>query len=408
MKKALKGLTLLLFLLVTSQRIMAGQGKTEEIVVGAARIDEYLSLIKNRPVAIVGNHTSLVGNTHLLDTLLSLGVEVTRVFSPEHGFRGVADAGETVSGSVDAKTGVPIVSLYGKHKKPTDEDMAGLEVILFDLQDVGTRFYTYISTMHYVMEACAEQDVQMIVLDRPNPNGHYVDGPILEPRFKSFVGMHPVPIVHGMTVGEYARMINGEGWLAGAKKCKLKVIKAEGYDHNAVYELPVRPSPNLPNMASIYLYPSLCLFEGTIVSVGRGTDKPFQIYGHPKLYEGDYDFTPRSIPGASKDPKYEGVECHGYDLEEYGEKSARKAARIDLSWLIKAHQSFGEEEQRDFFNNYFNTLAGNAQLRQQIKEGKTEEEIRKTWAFGIENFKKIREKYLLYRDFEFRIAIDSP
>ena len=251
---------------------------------GAARISEYHNLIKNRPIAIVGNHTSRVGDVHLLDTLISSGYSVVKVFSPEHGFRGSADAGEEVGGDIDPKTGIPIISLYGKHKKPTKQDLEGVKVVLFDLQDVGTRFYTYISTMHYVMEACAENDVKMIVLDRPNPNGHYVDGPVLEPRFKSFVGMHEIPIVHGMTVGEYAKMVNGEGWLSGNKKCDLIVIKVKGYDHSSVYELPVKPSPNLPNMASVYLYPSLCLFEGTIISIGRGTDFPFQVYGHPGIY----------------------------------------------------------------------------------------------------------------------------
>lgn len=357
---------------------------------------------------MVGNHTSRVGSVHLLDTLLASGVQVVRLFSPEHGFRGDADAGELVDASLDSKTGLPIISLYGKHKKPTAEDLQGIEAVLFDLQDVGTRFYTYISTMHYVMEACAEQRIPVIVLDRPNPNGHFVDGPVLEPRFKSFVGMHPIPVVHGMTVGEYARMINGEGWLSGNKKCDLTVIPVLHYDHNVRYALPVKPSPNLPNMEAVYLYPSLCFFEGTTVSVGRGTDTPFQVYGHPRLFKGDYTFTPRSIPGASKHPKHEGVTCHGYNLYDYGKKLEKHDGKLHLGWLLDTYQSLSEEDQAHFFNNYFNNLAGTALLKQQVKEGKTEKEIRQSWAFGIENFKKIREKYLLYKDFEFRIAIDSP
>jgi uncharacterized protein YbbC (DUF1343 family) len=398
----------LVFLLLGYTRVDAQLLSAKEIVVGAEQIEAYLPYIKNRSVAIVGNHTSQFANVHLLDTLLKRGVKVVKLFSPEHGFRGDADAGEEVNGSMDTRTGLPIVSLYGKHKKPTTEDLEGIKVVLFDLQDVGTRFYTYISTMHYVMEACAEQRIPIIVLDRPNPNGHYVDGPILESRFRSFVGMHEVPVVHGMTIGEYAKMINGEGWLSGNKRCDLRVITVQHYDHNSKYQLPVNPSPNLPNMESIYLYPSLCFFEGTIVSIGRGTTTPFQVYGHPKMYDGTYDFTPQSMPGASKHPKFEGEQCHGYLLVEQGKALKNQEGKLRLSWLIEAYGSFSEEEQHHFFNNYFNTLAGTAVLKQQIKEGKTEAEIRKTWAYGIENFKKIREKYLLYKDFEFRIAIDSP
>ena len=362
------------------------------IKVGAEQIEKYFPLIKNRPIAIVSNHTSLLGKVHLVDSLLSLGIKVKKVLSPEHGFRGKADAGELVSGSKDAKTGLPIVSLYGKHKKPTAEDLDGIEMVVFDLQDVGVRFYTYISTMHYVMEACAENKIPFLVLDRPNPNGHYVDGPILEPRFKSFVGLHPVPIVHGMTVGEYAQMINGEGWLSANKKCDLKVIKVKGYDHSSFYELPVKPSPNLPTMSSVYLYPSLCLFEGTIVSIGRGTDFPFQIYGHPKMYNGDYTFTPRSIPGASKYPKHEGKECYGVNLTQYGRSLKGKEGRLNLSWILKSYEEFPEDLKKDFFINYFNNLAGTSILKQQIKDGKSEKEIRKTWAFGIDNFKKNTRK----------------
>lgn len=367
------------------------------IIVGAARTNSYLKLLANKKVGVVANHTSMINKTHLVDSLVSLGINVTKVFSPEHGFRGKADAGEQVNSDVDSKTGLPIVSLYGKNKKPTAEQFGDLDVIIFDIQDVGARFYTYISTMHYVMETCAETNKQLIVLDRPNPNGHYIDGPILEKAFKSFVGMHPVPIVHGMTVGEYAQMINGESWLANNVKCDLTVIQTENYDHNRFYELPIKPSPNLPNMGSIYLYPSLCLFEGTPISIGRGTEKPFQIIGHPAIKSDAYSFTPKSMSGA-KNPKLKAEKCFGYDLEYFSTEYLKGKGEINLFWLAEIYKDFPTKD--NFFTKMFQLLSGTDKLQQQIEAGKTEEEIKATWKDGLEKFKVTRKKYLLYNDFE--------
>ncbi|MCX7744274.1 MAG: DUF1343 domain-containing protein [Flavobacteriales bacterium] len=368
-----------------------------QITVGAQRTDVYLPLLAGKRVAVAGNHTSMIGNTHLVDSLLTLKVQVVKVFSPEHGFRGDADAGEHVTTSTDKKTGLPIISLYGKNKKPTDEQLADVDIILFDMQDVGTRFYTYISTMTYLMEAAAKLNKKMIVLDRPNPNGHYIDGPVLEDKFKSFVGLHRVPVVHGMTIGEYACMISEEKWLEGGKKCDLTVIECKNYDHRTLYQLPVKPSPNLTSMAAVYLYPSLCFFEGTVISVGRGTDKPFQIVGHPSLKDAPYKFTPESRTGA-KNPKYEGQVCYGYDLTNFGNGFIRDSGMIYLYWLIDLYNRY--EKKSEFFNSYFSTLAGTDRLKNDIIAGKTEEEIRKSWKPAIDEFKVIRKKYLLYPDFE--------
>jgi len=367
------------------------------IKVGAENVQDYIMLLKGKRVGIVANHTSMIHQTHLVDSLLSLGINVVRVFSPEHGFRGDADAGEHVQSGVDEKTGLSLVSLYGKNKKPLPEQIKNIDIIVFDIQDVGARFYTYISTMHYVMEACAENSIGFIVLDRPNPNGHYVDGPVLETEFQSFVGMHPVPIVHGMTVGEYAQMINGEKWLKNGVQCDLKVIKAQHYTHSKMYQLPIKPSPNLPNASSIYLYPSLCLFEGTPISVGRGTDKPFQVLGHPYINSNKYSFTPQSKKGA-KHPKLMNKKCNGYDLSLYGKVYMKDLKKINLFWLINIYKEYPDKN--NFFNSSFNRLAGNAQLQEQIKSGKEEEEIHKTWEEGLAQFKLIRKKYLLYPDFE--------
>lgn len=358
---------------------------------GAEQIEEYLPKFKHKKVGVVANHTSMINQTHLVDSLLELKVHIKKVFSPEHGFRGKADAGEAVNSDVDAKTDLPIVSLYGNNKKPTKEQLRGLDVILFDIQDVGARFYTYISTMHYVMEACAENEIEFIVLDRPNPNGDYIDGPILEDGFKSFVGMHKVPIVHGLTVGEYAQMINGECWLAQEKTCDLTVIKMKNYTHKTNYELPIKPSPNLPNMQSIYLYPSICLFEGTPISLGRGTDKPFQVLGHPTI-KSDFFFVPQPTEGA-KEPVLKGDTCYGIDLSEVKVKK-----ELDLSYLLKFYNEFPAKDQ--FFKKFFNTLAGNSILQEQIKAGKTIQEIKETWQEGINDFKAYRKNYLLYEDFE--------
>jgi uncharacterized protein YbbC (DUF1343 family) len=371
--------------------------KVLPVIVGAARTEEYLKLLKGKKVGIVANHTSMINKTHLVDSLIELKINIVRVFSPEHGFRGKADAGEKVNSDIDASTGIPIFSLYGKNKKPFPKQIADLDIIIFDIQDVGVRFYTYISTMSYVMEACAENNKKVIVLDRPNPNGHFVDGPILEKKYKSFVGLHPVPIAHGMTIGEYAKMVNGQGWLANNVKCDLTVIKAENYDHNTYYKLPIKPSPNLPNMSSIYLYPSLCLFEGTPVSVGRGTTTPFQVVGHPLIDSDKYSFIPKSIAGA-KSPKLEGQECRGYNLSEFGADYIKTKGGINLFWLIDIYKNYPKKE--GFFTQMFLLLSGTDQLKKQLESGIPEEEIYKSWQQDLIDFKKIRMQYLLYKDFE--------
>ncbi|MFN4234735.1 MAG: exo-beta-N-acetylmuramidase NamZ domain-containing protein [Bacteroidia bacterium] len=369
-----------------------------DVLNGAERTDIYFPYLSNKKIAVVANQSSMIGNTHLVDSLLAAGFSVKKVFCPEHGFRGVADAGENIKNYTDKKTGLPIISLYGSNKKPKPEHLKGIDMVIFDLQDVGARFYTYISTMHYVMESCAENNLEFIVLDRPNPNGFYVDGPVLDKRYKSFVGMHPVPIVHGMTVGEYAQMINEEKWLENGLKCKLNVVKVEGYTHHDFYQLPVKPSPNLSEMAAVYLYPSLCLFEGTIVSVGRGTTKPFQQIGHPDFKNMPHQFVPKSTSGA-KSPMYMGLTCYGFNLEEHGKMFIQNQPyKLDLQWLIKCYNAAPNKE--TFFNNFFNNLSGTDVLKQQIIEGISEEEIRKNWQIDLSKFKQIRKKYLLYEDFE--------
>ena len=365
----------------------------EQYVCGAQDTDNYLHILEGQAVGLVANQTSMIGGTHLVDSLLTLGVNVKRIFCPEHGFRGAADAGAKITDGKDGKTGIEIASLYGKTKKPTPEMLRDIDVMLFYLQDVGVRFYTYISTLTYVMEACAENDIRVVVLDCPNPNGFYIDGPILKPENTSFVGMHPVPIVYGMTIGEYGKMVNGEGWLKNGVHCELTVVGVPGYDRNAIYELPVKPSPNLPNWESVYLYPSLCLFEGSIVSVGRGTDKPFQIFGHPAM-RGDYTFTPESKSGASK-PLLEGQTCRGMDLTEFAHDYAVNPSQLHLEWVIDAYHQLSQKDYL-FFTKYFNLLAGDSVLRQQIENGKSAEGIRASWVDGLNEFKAIREKYLIY------------
>lgn len=368
-----------------------------DIKLGIEKTDIWLPLLQNKSVALVANHTSLIQKTHLADTMLSLKLNLKKVFAPEHGFRGMADAGEKVASTQDKKTGLPIISLYGSNKKPTKEQLIDIDVIVFDIQDVGARFYTYISTMTYVMEACAQYNIEFIVFDRPNPNGHYVDGPILKPEFKSFVGLHPIPIVHGMTVGEYAQMVNDEGWLEGNKKCKLKIITCDNYTHQDFYSIDVPPSPNLTTMSSIYLYPSLCLFEGTNISVGRGTERPFTMIGYPGFEKGDYSFTPKSGPG-SKTPLHENKVCRGFDLLLFGDSFIRNSGNLYLYWLINFYNQAADKEK--FFNNFFDKLAGSDELRKQIIAGKTEEEIKAHWKPELAKFKNIRAKYLLYPDFE--------
>lgn len=369
----------------------------EKIQCGADRMERYLPLITGINVGLIANQTSRVREVHLLDTLLSADVNVRVVFAPEHGFRGEAEAGGAVVDGTDGRTGIRVISLYGAKQKPDKEDLSGIDVLLFDIQDVGTRFYTYLSTLHYVMEAGAEFGVPIIVLDRPNPNGFYVDGPILEKAYRSFVGLHPVPIVHGMTLGEYARMINGEGWLPKGEVCALSVIPCSGWDHTSEYILPVRPSPNLPNQTSVYLYPSLCLFEGTDVSIGRGTPWPFQVWGHPD-FALTFSFIPKPVAGASENPKQNGKTCNGVDLREGGVEQVREKSRLILDWLLEAYQNAGFSP--DFFNNYFEKLAGTSSLREQIMAGWSAAEIGGSWQKGISAFMEIRRKYLLYTDFE--------
>ncbi|MFN3402825.1 MAG: exo-beta-N-acetylmuramidase NamZ domain-containing protein [Cytophagaceae bacterium] len=363
----------------------------KQIIPAAEQLEEYLPLLKNKKVALVVNQTSVVGKTHLVDTLLSNGVDIRIIFAPEHGFRGTADAGEQIKNEKDTKTGLPIVSLYGNTKKPTKQNLSDVDIVIFDIQDVGVRFYTYISTMHYVMEACAENGKSFIVLDRPNPNGSYVDGPVLEPAYKSFVGMHPIPIVHGLTVGELALMINGEKWLDSGKVCNLQVIKVKNYDHTFSYSLPVKPSPNLPNDLSITLYPSLGLFEGTVISVGRGTEMPFQVIGSPNKNNGNFTFTPKSTAGA-KNPPYEGQLCYGIDMRTKDVNN-----EFTLSYLIEMYEKAVEKDK--FFNNFFNKLAGNNWIQEQIKKGNTEKNIKQLYQEDLNKYLQKRKKYLLYKDF---------
>lgn len=383
-------LTIILSILLYSN-LNAG----EKIIVGAERTDKYIHLLKGKKVALVANQTSRVGNKHLLDTLMSLGINVVRVFAPEHGFRGDVSAGIYVKDNIDTESGVKVVSIYGRNKKPSANDIKDLDWVIFDIQDVGARFYTYISTLHYVMEACAENNVPLMVLDRPNPNGHYIDGPVLKAEFKSFVGMHPVPVVHGMTIGEYAQMINGEGWLENGIQTELIVIEVENYNHSKPYHLPIPPSPNLQSQEAIYLYPSLCFFEGTNVSVGRGTDSPFELIGKPGFEIGNYKFTPKKIPGIADNPPHEGNLCNGFKLTEFANDFIYPSAQIYLLWLTGFYEA--SENKSNFFNNFFDRLAGTDQLRKQIIEGLSVDEIRVSWQEELYEFRKTRSKYLIYR-----------
>jgi uncharacterized protein YbbC (DUF1343 family) len=389
---------------------------------GAAQFSHYLNLLKGKRVAIFANQTSMVGDAHIVDILLQKDVRIVKIFSPEHGFRGNADAGEKVGNSTDEKTGLPIVSLYGSHKKPTAGDLQDVDVMIFDIQDVGVRYYTFISSLEYYIESAIMHSKLLIVLDRPNPNGHYVDGPVLEKPFRSFVGMQPVPVVYGMTIGEYAQLLVGERWLDSAANAKLaaqygqqkrsgfrmRVVPCANYTHKTRYELPVAPSPNLRNMGSIYAYPSTCFFEGTVLSEGRGTDKPFEIFGHPSLPKDMYAFTPQPNTGA-KNPKLNGQLCYGWNLSEITADTLPPGLhRIDLRWIREAWRLFPDKA--NFFlkpskkdpkpeDYFFNKLAGNATLMQQIKDGVPEAAIRKSWEPALSRFKQIRKKYLLYKDF---------
>ena len=386
--------------------------RAQTVIPGAERMAVYLPYFKDRTVGVFANHTSLVNGTHLVDTLISSGVKVVKIFGPEHGFRGTAGAGEHIANEVDKKTGLPVVSLYGKHKKPTAEDFKGIDILIFDIQDVGVRFYTYISSLQYFLEAALENHKPLLILDRPNPNGFYVDGPVLERKFSSFVGMQPVPVVYGMTIGEYAMMLMGEDWLsAEANKIRaynvstdptvdtpfhVQIIKCKNYNHDTKYSLPVAPSPNLKEMRSVYLYPSTCFFEGTVMSEGRGTDKPFQIFGHPTLPKNLYSFTPQPNAG-SKSSKCFGQKCYGWNLSA---SETRIPECVTMKYVLDAYKLFPGKDSFFLKNNFFNSLAGSDKLMQQIKAGESEEEIRKSWQPQLTQFKAIRSKYLLYDDFK--------
>ena len=371
----------------------------ERIITGAERIRQYTPYLENRRVGVVANHTSLVDTVHLVDTLLSEGVDIRRIFSPEHGFRGDTEAGANIQSYMDEKTGIPVISLYGPQKKPKAGHLKDIDIVVFDIQDVGVRFYTYISTMHYVMEACAETGTGFLVLDRPNPNGFYVDGPVLDTQYRSFVGMHSIPIVHGMTIAELGRMINQEGWLKDGLSCQYQWIACKNYTHDSRYRLPVKPSPNLPNMRSVYLYPSLGLFEGTVVNIGRGTDFPFQVFGHPQLKGGQIEYTPRSVPGASSNPKFENRLCRGVDLRDYPQDSLLKNPKIRLEWIQLAHQNIPAE---NFFRPFFQLLSGDDRLMIQLKKQMPERQIRHSWKKKLEEFLEMRKRYLIYEDYSSR------
>lgn len=378
-----------------------------KIIPAAHRMQEYLPLLKSKRVAVFANNTSMVENTHLVDTLIKSGVAVKKIFAPEHGFRGTADAGEKVSNSMDPITGVTVISLYGKKRKPSAEDLADIDVIVFDIQDVGVRFFTYISSLEDLSESAIEFNKPLIILDRPNPNGFYVDGPVRKAGFRSFLGMQQVPVVYGMTIGEYGKMLAGEKWIDSAIRKKtgrnldLTVIPCDNYTHDSKYLLPVKPSPNLPDMASVYLYPSTCFFEGTILNEGRGTDRPFQVFGHPSLPDTLFSFTPTSREGA-KSPKLQDKLCYGWDLGGSNEDVLKRVDnRLQLKWMIRAFEMF--EPKDSFFINKgsnFNRLAGNNELIAQIRKRVPEEEIRKSWKSDLDKFKAIRKKYLLYKDFK--------
>lgn len=376
--------------------------KPKGIITGADQLSEYLPYLKGKRIGMVVNQTSIIGNKPSVDSLLALGIKVVKVFGPEHGFRGNASNGAKVDDNVDPKTGIPIISLYGKNKKPSKEHMADIDLMVFDIQDVGARFYTYINTLNHVMEACAENNKELVILDRPNPNGYLVDGPILEDKLHSGIGMHPIPIAHGMTMGEFAQMINGEGWIPNKMQCKLRIIKVANYKHDMEYEIPVFPSPNLNSQQSIILYPSICLFEGTIISQGRGTYIPFTVLGAPAL-KGKYDFhfKPVSIKGMSETPLHQNEECYGIDLRNYDLSLLRKSKTLNLKWMMELYKAYPYKDK--FFDmsqskqmNSIDKLAGTLNFKQQIIDGKSEDEIRKSWEPGLSNYKTMRKKYLLY------------
>lgn len=382
------------------EKIKETVDKALPIITGAEQIDTYIHLLQGKKVGLVVNQTSVIGNTHLIDTLLSNKIKIEKIYAPEHGFRGTADAGEKIKDGVDTKTGIKVVSLYGNNRKPSVSDLQNIDILVFDIQDVGARFYTYISTLHYVMEAAAENNITVLVLDRPNPNGHYVAGNIREDKFKSFIGMHPIPIVHGMTIAEYAKMINGENWLINGLQCKLEVITCQNYDHNTPYDLPIKPSPNLPNARSIELYPSICFFEGTNISLGRGTDFPFQVFGAPNIPKDlvNFSFTPRSVEGA-KNPPHLDKTCYGFDLSK-DNSLFQSNSPINLDFVITMYNIYPDKSTFFLANGFFDLLAGSDKLRKAIVAGKTSEEIYAGWKKDEDAFLLKRQKYLLYPDFE--------
>ena len=389
-------------LLVACGSLLGTETRAQAIVTGAEQTERYVHELKGKRVGMVVNATSIIGKQLSVDTLQKLGINIQKIFAPEHGFRGDFSNGAKIENGIDLQTGISVISLYGKHLKPTPEDLAGLDILIFDIQDVGARFYTYISTLHYVMEACAENKLPLLILDRPNPNGFYVDGPVLEEKYKSFIGMHPVPIVHGMTIGEYALMINGEGWLSNKQQCQLNIVKLANYTHESPYTLPIKPSPNLNSQQAIYLYPSLCLFEGTVISQGRGTQFPFQVLGNPKL-NGKYSFQfkPISIPGMSESPLHRDQDCFGLDLRNYPVSRLRNSKQLDLKWMIEFYAAYPDKTAFFDFKQHpqmgnFDKLAGTSSLREQIIAGKTELEIRSSWEPALSQYKLMRKKYLLY------------
>lgn len=385
----------ILFIVVLAFVTFHCQAKQSRVIVGAEQTNDYLPILKNKRIAVFSNHTGMVGNKHLLDVLLENKINVVAIFSPEHGFRGNADAGEHVSSSVDQKTGVPILSLYdGQLGKPSEDSMRKFDLLIVDIQDVGLRFYTYYASMVRLMDACAEYNRKMLILDRPNPNGHYVDGPILDMKYKSGVGWLPIPVVHGMTLGELALMVNGERWLPASRICDVTVIKCKNYTHQTMYQLPIPPSPNLPNMKAVYLYPSICYFEATPVSLGRGTQLPFQVYGHPNMIGYNYSFTPQSTSGAKSPPQL-GRLCHGVNLSELSEEEIRKRG-IDLSYLIDAYRNLNMDDY--FFRPFFERLIGTDYVRKMIEQGKDADEIQVVWKEDVEKFKVQRRPYLLYEE----------
>lgn len=408
-------LSFLIFFLICTTTLVA-QKQPKDVITGADRMETYLPLLQGKRIAVFANQTSIVAGKHLVDTLVKRGINVVKIFGPEHGFRGTADAGEHVVDGIDKKSGLPVISLYGNHKKPTADDLKNVDIVVFDIQDVGVRFYTFISSLEYVLEACLELHKPLLVLDRPNPNGFYVDGPVLDPAFKSFVGMQKIPIVYGMTMGEYALMLAGENLLSAKANeinkanvatkptvdtpFHVQVIKCKNYDHTTKYVLPVNPSPNLKEMQSIYLYPSTCFFEGTVLSEGRGTDKPFQIYGHPNYSKKLYAFTPKPNEGAKSSKCFNQL-CYGWNLSGTMAETLKKVDnKIQLKYLIEAYKLFPGKDSFFLANKFFNKLAGNDVLMSQIKKGTSEKDIRKSWSKNLVKFKATRKKYLLYKDFE--------